>query len=181
MRLPWRIYTISANSSQLISEGFVAFNGFFSEQFRQYDYDLGRKEARQFLQGIQRLNEDKSRPILITQPNGTLQRDLYLKNFLLSEEPILDERLISIAKDSDSSAALQYVPPKKRREFRDQLLKQVVDSTYEEITKQKNPTVLIWFLKLFAWLLKPMARWFVATVWLNSLLKLNAEYLPIDS
>jgi predicted acylesterase/phospholipase RssA len=176
-----RIYTITANSSKLISEGFVAFNGFFSEQFRQYDYDLGRKEARQFLQGIQQLNKDKSCPILITQPNGTLQRDLYLKNFLLSEEPILDERLISIAEDSDSSAALQYVPPKKRREFRDQLLKRVVDSTYEEIAKQKNPIVLIWFLKLFAWLLKPMARWFVATVWLNSLLKLNAEYLPIDS
>lgn len=47
------IYGITADSSELAGAGFQAFLGFFEQDYRDHDYDVGRAKAQRFLASLQ--------------------------------------------------------------------------------------------------------------------------------
>ena len=47
-----RVYTITASEDELAGEGMAAFAGFFDRRFREFDYTVGRRKSRQFLQNL---------------------------------------------------------------------------------------------------------------------------------
>ena len=62
------IYGITADNSELASSELFAFAGFFDRQYREHDYEVGRKKAQEFLK-----NPDKLGPIRFTpEPLGVI-------------------------------------------------------------------------------------------------------------
>ena len=66
------IYGITADNSELASFELFAFAGFFDRQYREHDYEVGRKKAQEFLK-----NPDKLGPIRFTpEPLGVIDPTL---------------------------------------------------------------------------------------------------------
>lgn len=51
-----QIYTITASSDELAGDGLYAFLGFLERRFRDHDYNLGRRKARELLTQLQTIN-----------------------------------------------------------------------------------------------------------------------------
>lgn len=56
---PMTVYTVTASDKELAGEGLAAFAGFFELSYRQFDYDVGRKKAAEFLKNLNVLNSQK--------------------------------------------------------------------------------------------------------------------------
>ncbi len=56
------IYTLTASEFELAGEGLSAFLGFLDKQYREFDYSVGRRKAREFLEHLQRLNKSGIQP-----------------------------------------------------------------------------------------------------------------------
>ncbi len=70
------IYTVTANSDELASDGLFSFVGFLEQSFREHDYNIGRSKARAFLQNLKDVN------LGVTQSDD---RHLPLKDFDFAE------------------------------------------------------------------------------------------------
>lgn len=55
-----QIYTITASSDELAGDGLYAFLGFLEQRFREHDYNVGRKKARELLSKLQQVNRSGS-------------------------------------------------------------------------------------------------------------------------
>jgi hypothetical protein len=53
-----RVYAITSNNVELGGEQISAFGGFFGENIREHDYNVGRQKATDFLKALQNLNEN---------------------------------------------------------------------------------------------------------------------------
>lgn len=53
-----QVYTITASEDELAGEGMVAFAGFFDIDFRKFDYNAGRKKAREFLTNLKNMSNN---------------------------------------------------------------------------------------------------------------------------
>ena len=71
------IYTITAAMDELASDGLFAFIGFLDRRFREHDYNVGRVKARNFLQGLKKLN---------TGVNPSTGHHLPIKDFEFADE-----------------------------------------------------------------------------------------------
>jgi len=70
------IYTITAKSEELASDGLFAFVGFLDRKFREHDYNVGRKKARAFLTNLKAANATEK---------GQVEHHLPLTDFVFNE------------------------------------------------------------------------------------------------
>ncbi len=71
------IYTITASKDELAGEGVSAFMGFLDQEFRDFDYNVGRDKARGFLRQLQTAEHDEE--------NKAGPSHLPLKDFTISD------------------------------------------------------------------------------------------------
>jgi Patatin-like phospholipase len=71
------VYAVTAEDGELAGEKLSAFGGFFAQQFRDYDYYIGRKKAVDFLKNLQANNTQGQQPgqlyLLNCEPGQNLQ------------------------------------------------------------------------------------------------------------
>ncbi len=121
-----RVYTITASEDELAGEGMAAFAGFFDLRFREFDYTVGRKKARQFLQNLKE-----------QAASGTGKRHLPLTEFTLPDDiPDVDPAL--------GRATLADVDEQVRR-----ALKERFSARIERLLKQFKLSV--WLRKPLMW------------------------------
>jgi hypothetical protein len=82
------IYGITASADELAGCGLEAFVGFFEQEYRDHDYDVGRDKARQFLQNASGLlGTDGNLPIIQYTPNPIHEIDHDLDGLTLARVP----------------------------------------------------------------------------------------------
>lgn len=69
-----RVYAVTSNDVELGGEKLSAFGGFFDRNIRQYDYNVGRQKATNFLEALQILNQ-----------NGSVNNQIFLRNFVAGQ------------------------------------------------------------------------------------------------
>lgn len=70
------IYSITASPKELAGEGFFAFGGFLSKQWRRYDYYRGRQKAAFFLEQLKASNKGMPLKNFTLQPINVPEEDL---------------------------------------------------------------------------------------------------------
>jgi len=80
------IYGVTANSSELAGSQLTAFVGFFSQQYRDHDYDVGRLKARQFLSDPS-LGSPGNLPKIVYESKAIRPIDHSLDGLALSDVP----------------------------------------------------------------------------------------------
>lgn len=136
------VYAITSEDLELAGEQLFAFGGFFSQSFREFDYDVGRRKAIDFLEKLQALHR-----------RGSGEGQLYLTNFVPGHN--LNPNPLSLG-----TVELSTVPRATRQAVKAQLvdrLQRLVDSIESRFWVR--------------WLLKLSLRIFLAKR-LNDLLKL---------
>ncbi len=108
------VYTVTASDQELAGAQMLAFLGFFDQDYRQHDYDIGRMKAQQWLTGS------------IAQQNGPLPLPRY------TPQPIrpIDASL--------AGAKIADAPLEKRKALRDRLQNRV-----EIILKEANVPAIV--------------------------------------
>jgi hypothetical protein len=112
-----KVFTILARPEELIGEGLSSFVGFLKQEFRVFDYDVGRQRAIDFLNKLKQAH--------------TPSRDknyLPLTGFQSSPYPALDPQLEQVARDQDETLALSLVPEEIRQELKQALLNRVTNT-----------------------------------------------------
>lgn len=121
------VYSINAKDEELAGEQLAAFGGFFKQEFRDYDYYVGRYKAIDFLKNLQLKNS-----------KGKQEGDLFLLNFTPGQD------LRSPAVDL-GDVTLDKIDRKLREQVKDRLLERIgriIDSVEER-------RLIAFFLKFF--------------------------------
>jgi Patatin-like phospholipase len=108
-----RVYAITSNDIELGGEQLSAFGGFFGQNIREHDYNLGRLKATNFLNSLQALNLD-----------GKVKDQIFLKRFTAGKE---------IGQVDPKLGKLEFsdLPVDLREQVRDRILdrmKRIIDS-----------------------------------------------------
>jgi hypothetical protein len=139
-----RVYAITSNNVELGGEKLSAFGGFFGQNIREHDYNVGRYKAIDFLKALQNLNE-----------NGQVENQIFIKRFSAGQDiGNIDPQLGKLGLDG--------LDLELRKRLIDRLLDQIeriVDSLENKSSVQKI---------LFKFAGKPFFR-----KQLNRLLKIN--------
>lgn len=72
-----QIYTVTAAADELAGDGLYAFLGFLERRFREHDYNVGRKKARELLSCLQQINRAGSQ---------SAENHLPLQDFQLADD-----------------------------------------------------------------------------------------------
>lgn len=157
-----RVYSITSDDAELGGEQLSAFAGFFKQEIREYDYNLGRKKARDFLSRLQELNHKD-------QVDG--QKHISLKNFTATQES-------EQSGFGTNKLEIKDLPLDSRRAVRDRLLQQllgfIIDSLKSQVEDAKGSLWKSLLRSLGVCLLKTVGQLFFF-IQLNKVLDISSS------
>jgi hypothetical protein len=157
-----RVYSITSDDVELGGEKLSAFAGFFKQEIREYDYDLGRKKARDFLSQLQELNHKDQ------QVDG--HKHISLNNFTATREN--KQFNVDIGK-----LTIKDLPLDSREAVRCRLLQRfghIIGSLKSQSEDEKGSLWKSWLRSLGVCLLKTVGQLFFF-IQLNKLLEISSS------
>lgn len=124
------VYAITSTDVELAGEQLFAFGGFLEQSFRDFDYNVGRRKAAEFLKKLQNLHLQR-----------TGEGQLYLTNFVAGQA-------LTPTPNSLGNVDLSHVSRKTREAVKAQL----IDRAQRIVESVENRFWVRWLLKFSLWI-----------------------------